>query len=482
MSLLKKIKIRWYSKGGYREFLVIAIPLILSTSSLSLQEFVDRMFLTWYSPEAVAAALPAGVLHLAIAGLFIGTASYTGTFVAQYYGAGMHHRIGSAVWQGIYFSIIGSIALAFLVPIAPKIFALAGHEQLVQKYETIFFQILCLGSFPIIVSVALAGFFSGLGRTWPIMYINILSTIVTIILDFCLIFGKFGFPAMGIKGAGIATVISAICSVTCYTALILRTSESQKYNTRINWHFEFNLFKRLIRYGLPSGVQFFIDLCGFALFILLVGKLGTINLAATNIAFNINTIAFMPMIGAGISVSVLVGQYIGAGETEFAEKSTYSSFHITFIYMSIIALLFLLCPEVFVTIFTSSKHLQEMAIITPIIIVLLRFVSFYSLFDSASIIFSFAIRGAGDTFFVMIAITVLSMLGLAFPTYIAISFFHAGLLTCWIITTIYFSLSGLVFYMRFKSGKWKYMRVIESKSEKNMTRCLEHYFRNYHSS
>ena len=93
-----KIKDRWQTQGGYREFLALAIPLILSTSLWSIQHFVNRMFLTWYSPEAIAAALPAGLLNFAVASLFIGTASYTGTFVAQYNGAGMNSRIGSPAY------------------------------------------------------------------------------------------------------------------------------------------------------------------------------------------------------------------------------------------------------------------------------------------------------------------------------------------------------------------------------------------------
>ncbi len=81
------VRERWHSEGGYRQFLVIAFPLILSTGALSVQHFVDRMFLSWYSPEAIAAAMPAGMLNFCIMSLFIGTAGYVNTFVAQYFGA-----------------------------------------------------------------------------------------------------------------------------------------------------------------------------------------------------------------------------------------------------------------------------------------------------------------------------------------------------------------------------------------------------------
>ncbi|MFH0922372.1 MAG: MATE family efflux transporter, partial [Fibrobacterota bacterium] len=89
---------RWREPGGYREILVMALPLILSTGSWSIFMFVSRMFLSWYSPEALAASVPAGIMEYTVVSLFQGTASYAGTFVAQYYGAGQKHRIGAGVW------------------------------------------------------------------------------------------------------------------------------------------------------------------------------------------------------------------------------------------------------------------------------------------------------------------------------------------------------------------------------------------------
>ena len=91
-------------EGGCREVLFVALPLIFSTSSLTIQHFVDRIFLSWYSRDAIAASMPAGLLNFTFMALFIGTAATVGTFVAQYSGAKMDHRIGPVVWQGFYFA------------------------------------------------------------------------------------------------------------------------------------------------------------------------------------------------------------------------------------------------------------------------------------------------------------------------------------------------------------------------------------------
>jgi MATE family multidrug resistance protein len=309
MQYLKK---RWNSDGGYREVLVIAIPLILSTATWSVQHFVDRMFLAWYSPETIAAAMPAGMLHFSMVSIFMGTAGYVSTFVAQYYGAKRYHRIGPALWQGVYISMIGGLLILIAIPFAGPIFSLVGHSPQVQQNEVEYFRILCLGVGFYIASYALSGFFSGRGKTWPVMWVNVLTTIVNLTLDYALIFGNWGFPELGIRGAGIATVAAGVFSFLLFLAVLASGNTNRTYQTLKGWRLDKELFIRLLRYGFPSGAQFFLEMAGFTGFILVVGRLGTASLAATNIAFNINTLAFMPMIGFGIAISVIVGQYLGA--------------------------------------------------------------------------------------------------------------------------------------------------------------------------
>ena len=454
-------KERWKSAGGYHEVLVVAIPLILSTASWSVQHFVDRMFLSWYSPEALAAAMPAGMLSFSVISLFMGTAGYVSTFVAQYYGAKRYHRIGPALWQGIYISVFGGLFLLCLIPFSDVIFSLIGHDELIQKYEVPYFRILCVGGGFYIGSYVFSGFYSGRGKTWPVMWVNTATTAVNLVLDYALIFGRWGFPELGIRGAAIATVVAGVFSFLFFLILLASADYNERFHTIRGWRPEKELFWRLIRYGLPSGVQFFLEIVGFTAFVLLVGRLGTASLAATNIAFNINTLAFMPMIGCGIAISVLVGQYLGANKPELAQASTYSGFHMAFVYMVSIALAYVSLPDMFVTPFAHKADPQSFAEIYSFSVVLLRFVAVYCIFDTMNIIFCSAIKGAGDTRFVMMLNLILSLFVLIIPTYFAIMVFKSGLLISWIFATVYVSSLGITFYLRFLNGKWKTMRVIE---------------------
>jgi MATE family multidrug resistance protein len=467
---MQNLKTRWNSPGGYREVLVIAIPLILSTATWSIQHFVDRMFLTWYSPEAIAAAMPAGMLNFSMVSIFMGTAGYATTFVAQYYGARQFHRIGPALWQGVYISLFGGLLILCAIPFAESFFSLVGHSPLVQQNEVAYFEILCLGGGAYAASYALSGFFSGRGKTWPVLWVNAATTVVNLVLDYALIFGHWGFPELGIRGAGIATVVAGIFSLLMFFALLCSGSNNDTFHTIKGWRLERDLFVRLLRYGFPSGVQFFLEMAGFTAFVLLVGRLGIASLAATNIAFNINTLAFMPMIGCGIAISVLVGQYLGGDKPDRAQSVVYSGFHLTLVYMLSIASAYVLVPDVFVAPFALRADPGEFSEIYGYSIVLLRFVAVYSVFDTMNIIFCSAIKGAGDTRYVMLATVILSVFLFIIPVYLAVVVFELGLMVAWVFATVYITLLGVVFYLRFLGGKWKTMRVIEQRAEIPMIR------------
>ena len=467
---MQNLKTRWNSPGGYREVLVIAIPLILSTATWSIQHFVDRMFLTWYSPEAIAAAMPAGMLNFSMVSIFMGTAGYVTTFVAQYYGARQFHRIGPALWQGVYISLFGGLLILCAIPFAESFFSLVGHSPLVQQNEVAYFEILCLGGGAYAASYALSGFFSGRGKTWPVLWVNVATTVVNLVLDYALIFGHWGFPELGIRGAGIATVVAGVFSLLMFFALLCSGSNNDTFHTIKGWRLERDLFVRLLRYGFPSGVQFFLEMAGFTAFVLLVGRLGIASLAATNIAFNINTLAFMPMIGCGIAISVLVGQYLGGDKPDRAQSVVYSGFHLTLVYMLSIASAYVLVPDVFVAPFALRADPGEFSEIYGYSIVLLRFVAVYSVFDTMNIIFCSAIKGAGDTRYVMLVTVILSVFLFIIPVYLVVVVFELGLMVAWVFATIYITLLGVVFYLRFLGGKWKTMRVIEQRAEIPMIR------------
>jgi MATE family multidrug resistance protein len=392
--------------------------------------------------------------------VFLGTASYINTFVAQYYGAARPRQIGPSIWQGFYLSLAGGLLLLLLAPLSPLLFEWIGHPAEVRLLEIRYFRVLCYGSIFPIANSALAAFFSGRGKPWPVMWVHLVATGVNIALNYLLIFGNFGFPELGITGAAVSTVASGVVSFSIFSMMILRPRNNELYATASGWRPNLELLRRILRFGFPNGVQFFIDVFGFTVFILLVGRLGLAELAATNIAFNINSLAFMPMIGLGMAISILVGQYVGEGRVALASRSTYSGAIICFLYMGLIALSYLVVPDFYIGLFTAKSAPGSFEEIRSIAVVLLRFVALYSVFDTMNIVFAAGIKGAGDTRFVMIMILIVSTVVLVVPTFLSLVVFQAGIYTAWIFVTAYISILGFGFLLRFLQGKWKSMRVI----------------------
>ncbi|MCL2485248.1 MAG: MATE family efflux transporter [Endomicrobia bacterium] len=460
MNIFKYISRRWNATGGYLEFLKIALPLIISTGAWSIQSFINRFFLAWHSQEAFAATLPAGMLNFSIMSIFIGTLSYIDVFISQYYGKKEYRSIGPSVWQSFHLSFLGAFILLFISFFSENIFNFIGHAPEIIIEEVKYFRVLCYGAFPALAAAALSGFYAGRGKTKVVLYANIVGILINVIFDYLLIFGNFGFPELGIEGAAIASIIGSTVVMIIFIVLVTSKKNDKKYNTRILTP-DFDFIKRLLRFGFPNGVQFFFDMAGFTFFILAIGKIGLLELSATNIALNINLLAFMPLIGCGITTSILVGQYLGRNKASAAELCVQTSLQIVYAYIAVVILAFVLIPGVFIYPFSQGSEALIMDQVKPMAVNLLRFVALYSIFDPLNIIFSSAIKGAGDTAFVMKLLVVSSIFVAAIPVYFIVIVFNLGLYAGWSVLVVYVLVLATAFYLRYKSGKWKKMRVIK---------------------
>jgi MATE family multidrug resistance protein len=295
------------------------------------------------------------------------------------------------------------------------------------------------------------------------MLVHMAGATVNIPLDYCLINGVGPFPELGIAGAGIATVTASAIIVAILGLLIFGPSNRARFGTWENRAFDRALFGRLMRYGLPSGIQFFLEIFGFTFFIQMLGRLGDVELAASNIVLSIESLSFLPMVGFHIGNATLVGQAIGRGRPEEGTYSTTSALHITMAYMMLVAAAFVLMPEPLLHLFKANyQSAAQYAKIMDLGVILLRFVAVFCFFDALNLIFSGAIKGAGDTRFIMWAIAALSIGVMIAPVYIAIELLGAGLYTAWTIVTLYVCALGIAFMLRYRHGKWKKMRVIEA--------------------
>ena len=378
--------------------LTFSYPLILGQMTFTLQTFVDRLLVTWYSPEAMAAVTAGLFITLVPILICVGTGEYVTTFIAQYLGAGRPRRVGPILAQGIWFCVGAALLFIALAPGLGTVFDLAGHDPDLREAETAYAEILLRGAFPTILMPTLASFFAGRGKTRVVLLGNIIAASANVILDYLWIFGRWGFPEGGVEGAAYATVASSAIGAGFFMVLILQARFRSEYDT-LRLGFQPRLFGRLVRFGLPAGSHFALELLGFAIFTLLIGRLGTVPLAATGIAFNLNGLVFMPMVGLGMGVMALVGRYQGQDRPDLARRVTMTAFRWSFAYMLIWSSIYVLLPRLLLSPYAAGLEVAEFAPIESTAIVLLRFVAFYSIFDMMNVIFAAGLRGAGDTNF-----------------------------------------------------------------------------------
>jgi MATE family multidrug resistance protein len=440
---------------------LLAYPLILSHLSFTIQTFVDRLFLTWYSAEAMAGAVTGLFAVWSVIALFTGTGEYLTTFVAQYLGSGRPRRIGPAMWQGIYFSIVAGLLVAALSPLAGPAFALAGHDAALRGYEVAYARALMLGAFPVVLMATLSAFFAGRGRTHTVLGVNVIATLVNVALDWVLIFGHAGLPEMGVTGAALGTILSQVVGAGIYLAIILKPEFRKAYDTAAGWRLEPPLVRRLVRYGMPTGLQYSLEVGAFAVFMVIVGRIGTLELAASGIAFNLNMIVFMPMVGLSIAVSSLVGRYLGAERPDVAQRAVRSALAMSFVYMGACGLLYVLGAPLLLAPYGVGADPSTWPRIAEVAGVLLRFVAVYSIFDMLNLIHAAGLRGAGDTVYPMSLTFVLAWFAMLGPAWVGCVVLGAGVYFAWTAASLYVLLLGLLMRRRFRAGHWRSMRVVE---------------------
>jgi multidrug resistance protein, MATE family len=442
--------------GGYAEVLRVSVPLILSTASLTVMLFVDRLFLSWHSQSSVAASTPGGITSFTICSLFFGTAQYVNTLVAQYHGRGNKPACARAVWQGVFLAVLSVPLILCAIPLGQSLLCWSGHAPEVLALEQDFFFVLMIGGIALPFGGAFSSFFSGRGKTAAVMWGNLMGNAANVMLDYVLIFGHFGFPELGIRGAGIATAASGVIPVIYWAWLFLSARYQDTYHTRRECVWDRHLFLMLLRYGAPAGVQLFLDVASFTMFVLIVGRVGEQALATTNIVFAVNMLSYLPMVGMSIAASTLVGEYIGRGQPDAAERSAYSALKLSLGYALFFSVLYFAIPGVFMDLFSPSSHPEsDFSEIAHTGAILLRFVAVYSVFDAVFVVMSGALKGAGDTRFAMIVQTLLAWGLLVGPVYIAVTWLRWGLLGPWYILLGYVMSVGIVFLLRFRSGYWK---------------------------
>ena len=448
--------------GGYRQILKVAYPLIILSASHSIMQFVDRQFLASNSTEDVAAAFPGGILYFTMFCFFMITVNFTSALVAQFFGAKDMTSCVRVCWTGFYFALAAGCLIVFaLPPLGTYIIQHGGHSPVIINKEIDYFLALGPSGAFMCMGGAFFAFFSGRGKTSYVATINTIACAINILLDYLLIFGHWGFPKMGIYGAGIATSLSAVFSFVCILVVFL-SRDQNLLPTRSHRAFRFDYLKKLFNFGTPAGIQVLCDVGAFTMVLFMVGHINTTALATATITLAINQIFFLPLLGFTDATSIITGQFIGMGDMDTAKKCANRSWRLVSLYMCLAGAIYFLFPETLLRLFEPQE--KSDIIFSDIVrdgTILLVIAACHNFLDATKFIYMGALRGAGDTRAVMF-IAVSCAWGIMVPGVLLIIFVIKGsVIMVWVFLAVYIFIEASIMYWRFRSNRWQKIDMID---------------------
>jgi len=441
-----------HPRGGVRELVLLAYPVVLTHLSGSAMHVVDSIMVGRLGATELAAVGYGGIWLWTALTLFIGTATGVQTFVSQADGAGDHHLCGRWTWQGFYaVAPITVLGVVVFVSVFPSLLALLGPSDGLREHALAYVEWRALGCLGLGTFMVLSSFFRGIGDTRTPLLASLLATSLNVVADYALIFGKLGFPAWGVAGAGAATAL-AECTGAAVLWFAYRRRKFARFATgpvapsRID-------MARFLRTSMPIGGQWFIEMSSFALFSTLVALMGDASMAASQALIALLSLSFMQAVGIGIAAATLVGRYVGAQDPPSAERTHRHALALGCLLATGVALLLLSAPELLIRLFTSDPDVIRLG--APLV----RLGALVQVFDALNIIASGSLRGAGDTRWPFAAQSLVAWCVSLPLAWVGGVWLGHGVLGAWAALAVGMSVLTVVLLLRFRSGAWKHVRI-----------------------
>jgi len=437
---------------------------------------VDVAMVGRLGTEALAATGMGSMMFWGALSLAIGIRTAVQTVTARRLGQGLLKESGMALRNGLALATLYSLPTTFFVwrysdSLAQFFIEDPSATPLTTDYVSIVFIGLLFSSY----SFVFQGFFTGIEKTKIHMKVTIISNVLNVYLNAGLIYGSSGveeffnehlsiisflsslwgwanFPALGVKGAAIATLISSFWMAAHYAVSLLSKQTNERYSV-FRFSLDSEMMKRQVQLALPQGLQESVIALGWGVFYKIVGIIGLVELATTELLFTIMHASFMPAMGVGQACSTLVSKYMGQGRIKKSETSIRESVRIAEYIMAPMGLTFIFFPEFYLHIFTNDLKIINMGAYGLRIIGALQFV------DAVGFVLWFALSGAGNTFFPAMVEAVLTWVVIVLGSYVVGVYYSLGFNALWWLFPIHLGLFATIMIWKVKQGDWKKIEV-----------------------
>lgn len=444
-----------------RLLFLLAVPMVLARATQSVMTFADALLVKHLGTDAIAASANGGFNVFLFAILPMGVAYIVQSFVAQLVGRGDAGETPRFAWYGIGISAAaGVLALAAIPGIGPML-ELTHYSPAVKAQMAEYMELRMYGVTAMVAVEALGNWYGGLGNTWMALVASVVSMVVDLFLNWVLIFGHLGAPEMGVNGAALSSAIGSWAGFL-FLAVAFYRRWGGAPRTRAKLGLSFVELARVIRFGLPNGLNWFFEFAAFQLVFVnfVFSDLGDDLVAALNVVIAINSVSFMPAFGLASAGAILAGQAIGSGDRDAVWPQVKLTLLCTMTWMGAIGLLYLLLPAPLMDLFNEGDG--SAALVTTGA-TMLAISAAWQLFDAIGITLSETLRSAGDTFWTAAARFVLAWTVFLPASYYVVRELDGGALGAMGCLVGYLALLAVAFAYRFRSGAWRRIDLIEPK-------------------
>ena len=433
-----------------RSILVLTFPVIFTRLSFALLHLVDAWMLGRLGKVELASVASSGLLIAVLVRFGTGYFASVTVYVSQSLGKNSVVNCACYGWQGIYAALILGVGLTSLHGLSGWIFGLFGHEPEVMRYEIIYFELGLLSVLPQLASIAISNYLIGIHRTMMPMVAAVLGTIANVVLNYGLIFGALGFPAMGFAGAAVGTVVASLFQAILLFACFFRYNRLSFLELKSPRRFAERQLK-MARIGVPAGFQEALDMFTWGVLLTwFIGIFGTAHLAAATVLTRLMYLAYLPAEGLAESLITIVGRSIGKGKITLAAKQADLVFRVNFVYMALVAVLFYIFRWEIMETFNDDPQVVMLGVSAMI------FVSLFQLFDAANMTYLNALQGAGDNLWPALANGIICVVVFVGGGLLVVRVFpQLGALGVWGVATAYVAAQAISFWSRWARGTWR---------------------------
>jgi MATE family multidrug resistance protein len=380
----------------------------------------------------------------------MGTVFIVSSFASQFFGKGDLEGARRYAWYGLALAVITQgVALAGL-PFVGTVLPWFGFPEEILPLLTSYLVIRLFSSGAVVGIEALANYYGGLGNTQLPMRVNLAAMVLNVAGNWLLIDGRFGFPAMGVRGAAWASVAATVLSFVGFLSVFLRDGRRAG---AVLPRLQMPEFLRMLRYGLPSGFNWFFEFYAFIFFInVVVAGLGTVQLAAFMAVLQINSVSFMPAFAVASAGAIVCGQAIGARAHDEVPHAARLTFGLAGGWQSAVGLVYVAIP---VLLFAPFAQGDDAPALLAAGAYMLRLSAAWQLFDAAATTLAECLRAAGDT-----AFTLWIRAGLGWAIFVPGSYFTVRVWgggetasMMWLVA--YLAILALILFVRFRRGAWR---------------------------